>query len=195
MSIWPPSNAYFPMPSQRYYDQQTAGTSNPGSSAYVADEVYVVPFRQWTGRRVEFQQLRMDLDLNGTGSDVTANVAIYRDNGNGIAAGKLYEDTITFPPGGTGVLGTSIPFALSPGLYWVAWVVDGAVSVGDWDGGGAEEGYSILGDDDAEGSSEIPKAWGYKMAWPFATPLPDSFVGEALTYNTGVSPRICFRVQ
>ena len=196
MSAWPPSNKSFPMRPGRFYDQQTAGVTNPSTDAFAENAVWIAPFYQWANRRVTYEELATDLDRNtALGADVNANVAVYRDNGNGLPGAKVYSGSFVYPDGGTGAYGTGTPFTLDSGLYWVAWVHDGdVIDLGCWDNGSSAAGYSLLGDANAGAGAAIPKAWGWRALWPFATPLPDTFVGTSLIENTGVCPRICFKV-
>jgi hypothetical protein len=189
-----PAGISWPMVSGRWYDQQTSGIYNPGTSSYGTGRVWFVPFTNWSQSRALFSRLGMDLDANA-GPDVTANLAVYR-NDNGVPTTKIMETQLILPNGGSGTPQIDITLMLPPGLYWLALTLDGTVDLGDWDTGASAEGFSLLGDSNPAGSQSIPKAWGYMLPFPFA-PLPDnasvfSFAGQA--FNTAAAPRICLQV-
>ena len=199
---WPPDTAVaFPMVSERWYDQSTAGVYDPSSNTPIPPGINytLLPFNNWSLRRVLYRRIGFDVDT-APSSDVDILIGIYADD-NGQPTKKLAEVSLTQSAATpTGPVEIPLQVSLESGLHWlcVAWdnsAVTGMRVMG-WDSGAATEGFSLLGDDSPAGSTTIPKRWGWLSAPVIVFPasLPDTMVGVTLTPTDRI-PRICLQVE
>ncbi len=197
---WPPATGIaFPMVSERWYDQSTAGIYDPSSNVPIpANSSYVlVPFNNWSLKKVLYRSIGFDIDSAPT-SDVEMIIGIYADE-NGQPTKKLIEVTHTQSAASpTGPVQLPLQYALEAGLHWICICFNNAALTNmrmmGWDSGAATEGFSLLGDDSPQGSTTIPKRWGWTSGpVPFPATLPETMVGTPLLPTDRVV-RVCLQV-
>lgn len=195
----PPTEITRPMVSDRWYDQQTAGIYDPTANLPMfTTPLYVFcPFIQWNLSHVNFAKIGFDIDAAPT-LDVNIFLGLYSDI-NGQPAQKLKELEVTvLAADPAGPLEFPFEITLKPALYWFCFINETAsgIRLNGWDGGSATEGFSLLGDDSPEGTSSIPKQWGWRSPVLVVYPatLPDSFATTVLNVNDRI-PRLCLQVK
>ena len=204
MQMWPP-NAGLPFVSSRWYDSTTLGlydpvinvTCDPAGGAQITG-LTLVPFNQWANGPRSFTSMAIDVDNVGASPNIL--MGIYA-NTNGQPT-RLLPAAPQVTVAGTGALVSAFPtkITLDPGMYWLAFFMDGALNIGGWEGdssAGPSEGFATIGNPTPDASGNTLKQFGWEITG-LAFGLPQNLFPTpgGATQNDGYKmPRVCLLVE